>query len=184
MLNPSACFGQSAVARFRRDVLDQPGVRAVIVLEGINDIGFSEDANLGCEAPNTNVSAAQIIDGYKKMIAAAHSHGAKIFGATMTPFGVMGAVARPLPPPFFAGATGLQPDSQPGCYRRSQLIQRHRHLHARYRHLQVKGNRSRAAPAWPTRPVPSAVTFRAWSQPLCRMAKSAPASGITRCGTP
>ena len=87
VLNPSACFGQSAVARFSRDVLDQPGVRAVILLEGINDIGYSEDANLGCEAPNTSVSAAQIIDGYKKMIAAAHSHGAKIFGATMTPFG-------------------------------------------------------------------------------------------------
>ena len=87
VLNSSACFGQSAVARFSRDVLDQPGVRAVIVLEGINDIGYSEDANLGCEAPNTNVSAAQIIEGYKKMIAAAHSHVVKIFGATMTPFG-------------------------------------------------------------------------------------------------
>ena len=87
VLNNSACYGQSAVARFSRDVLDQPGVRAVIVLEGINDIGYSEDANIGCEAPNTNVSAAQIIDGYKKMIAAAHSHRVKIFGATMTPFG-------------------------------------------------------------------------------------------------
>jgi lysophospholipase L1-like esterase len=86
VLNPSACFGQSAVTRFSRDVLDQPGVRAVIVLEGINDIDYSEAANLGCEAPNTNVSAAQIIGGYKKMIAAAHLHGVKIFGATMTPF--------------------------------------------------------------------------------------------------
>ena len=34
--------------------------------------------------------------------------------------------------------------------------------------------RSRTAPAWPTRPFPSAVTFRAWSHPLCCMAKSAP----------
>ena len=34
--------------------------------------------------------------------------------------------------------------------------------------------RSSTAPAWPTRPVPSAVTFRAWSHPLCSMAKSAP----------
>ena len=87
VLNPSACYGQSAVTRFSRDVLDQTGVRAVIVLEGINDIGYSEDADRGCERPNTNVSAAQIIGGYKKMIAAAHSHGVKIFGATMTPFG-------------------------------------------------------------------------------------------------
>ncbi len=75
------------MARFSRDVLDQPGVRAVIVLEGINDIGYSEDANIGCQAPNTNVSAAQIIGGYRKMIAEAHSHGIRIFGATMTPFG-------------------------------------------------------------------------------------------------
>jgi hypothetical protein len=38
--------------------------------------------------------------------------------------------------------------------------------------------RSRTAPAWPTRPAPSAVTFRAWSHPLCCMAKSAPVPGI------
>ena len=34
--------------------------------------------------------------------------------------------------------------------------------------------RSRTAPAWPTRPVPPAVTFRAWSHPLRCMTKSAP----------
>ena len=56
-------------------MLDQPGVRAVIVLEGINDIGYSQDADLGCLAPTTNVSAAQIIGGYQKMIAMAHAHG-------------------------------------------------------------------------------------------------------------
>jgi lysophospholipase L1-like esterase len=86
VLNGSACFGPSAVARFSRDVLDQPGVRAVIVLEGINDIGYSENADIGCEAPNANVSAAQIIGGFKQMIAAAHAHGVRIFGATLTPF--------------------------------------------------------------------------------------------------
>ena len=86
VLNNSACFGQSAVQRFSRDVLDQPGVRAVIVLEGINDIGYSGDPDVGCEAPGTDVSAAQIIGGYKTMIAAAHEHGIKIFGCTLTPF--------------------------------------------------------------------------------------------------
>ena len=87
VLNNSACFGQSALNRFSRDVLDQPGVREVIVLEGINDIGYSEDANIGCEAPNTDVSAAQIIGGFRKLIAAAHAHGIRIFGCTLTPFG-------------------------------------------------------------------------------------------------
>jgi lysophospholipase L1-like esterase len=86
VLNPSACYGPSAVARFNRDVLDQPGVRAVIVLEGINDIGYSLAADIGCEAPNTNVSAKQIIGGFQKMIAMAHSHGIKIIGATLTPY--------------------------------------------------------------------------------------------------
>ena len=86
VLNPSACYGASGVARFNQDVLDQPGVRAVIVLEGINDIGYSQDADVGCLAPTTNVSAAQIIGGYKKMIAMAHAHGIKIIGATLTPF--------------------------------------------------------------------------------------------------
>ena len=44
--------------------------------------------------------------------------------------------------------------------------------------------RSRTAPAWPTRPVPLAVTFRAWSHPLCCMARSAPVQGIKACGNP
>jgi lysophospholipase L1-like esterase len=86
VLHGSACFGQSALARFNRDVLDQPGVRDVIVLEGINDIGYSSGADVGCEVPNTDVSAAQIIAGYKTMIAEAHAHGIRIFGATLTPF--------------------------------------------------------------------------------------------------
>jgi lysophospholipase L1-like esterase len=86
VLNGSACYGQSGVARFNRDVLDQPGVRDVIVLEGINDIGYSSGADIGCVAPNTNVSAAQIIAGYKTMIAEAHAHGIRIFGGTLTPF--------------------------------------------------------------------------------------------------
>jgi hypothetical protein len=42
--------------------------------------------------------------------------------------------------------------------------------------------RSRIAPAWPTRPAPSPVTFRPWSQPLCCMTKSAPVPGIATCG--
>ena len=86
VLSGSACYGPSAVARFSRDVLDQPDVRDVIVLEGINDIGYSSGADIGCIAPNTDVSAAQIIAGYKTLIAAAHAHGIRIFGATLTPF--------------------------------------------------------------------------------------------------
>jgi lysophospholipase L1-like esterase len=86
VLNDSACFGVNAQARFTRDVATRTGARYVVMLEGINDIGFSQTPNSGCTAPNTDVSAAQIIAGYKHIIAAAHAAGLKIFGATLTPF--------------------------------------------------------------------------------------------------
>jgi lysophospholipase L1-like esterase len=86
VLNDSACFGVSALARFSRDVLGQTGVKDVIVLEGINDIGFSQEPNTGCFAPNTNVSAGQIERGYEQLISQAHAHGLKIFGGILTPF--------------------------------------------------------------------------------------------------
>ena len=57
----------------------------MIVLEGINDIGYSQAADVGCEAPTTNVTAAHIIGGYQKLIAMAHAHGIKVIGATLTP---------------------------------------------------------------------------------------------------
>jgi lysophospholipase L1-like esterase len=86
ILTGSACYGQSGLARFSRDVLGQPGARDVILLEGVNDIDFGQGPDTGCLAPNTDVSAAQIIDGYKTLIAQAHTHGLKIFGCTLTPY--------------------------------------------------------------------------------------------------
>jgi lysophospholipase L1-like esterase len=75
-------FGVNALARFTRDVLAQPGVRYVIVLEGINDIGHP-----GESAPlNEAVTAEDIIAGYRQMIDRAHEAGVKIFGGTLTPF--------------------------------------------------------------------------------------------------
>jgi lysophospholipase L1-like esterase len=85
VLNDALCCGVNALARFGQDVLARPGAKAVIVLEGINDIGFSESIG-PLTAPHTNVSAAQIIAGYVQMIAEAHAAGIEIFGATLTPF--------------------------------------------------------------------------------------------------
>ena len=87
VLNDSACFGVNAQARFTRDVAARTGARYVVLLEGINDIGFSQLPDSGCSAPNTDVSADQIIAGYQHIIAAAHAAGLKIFGGTLTPFG-------------------------------------------------------------------------------------------------
>ena len=82
VLTGARCCGASAEARFGLDALDQPGVRDIIVLEGINDIGFSA----GVLDPRADISAAQIIAGYRQLIAQAHARGLKIFGATLLPF--------------------------------------------------------------------------------------------------
>ena len=76
VLSPGA--GASALARFDRDVLMQPGVTHVIVLEGINDIGNSVAAH---------VSADDIIYGLHQLADRAHERGLVIFGATLTPAG-------------------------------------------------------------------------------------------------
>ncbi|MFG2287908.1 SGNH/GDSL hydrolase family protein [Streptomyces sp. NPDC048595] len=85
LLSDSAWFGERAVDRFRRDVLDQPGVRSVIVLAGLNDIGFSE-VDLPTYKPNPDNSAAELIAGYRTLIAMAHAAGVRITGATIMPF--------------------------------------------------------------------------------------------------
>lgn len=85
VLNNSECCGVNGVARFQRDALGQPGVRDVILLEGINDIGFSQ-SHKADNLPHTSVSALQIIDGYEQMIAMARMAGVRIFGATLLPF--------------------------------------------------------------------------------------------------
>ena len=76
-------YGPSALSRFDRDALDKPGVRWVILLEGINDIGGSGYA---WEAKD-KIDAQQLIDGMKKLITRAHARHVKIYGATLTPYG-------------------------------------------------------------------------------------------------
>ncbi|WP_167975451.1 SGNH/GDSL hydrolase family protein [Lentzea indica] len=84
MIVDSAWLGDKATTRFHRDVLDQPGVGAVIVLAGINDIGMSE-ARQPLAAPHTEVSAAEIIAGHRDLITRAHAKGLRIIGGTMPP---------------------------------------------------------------------------------------------------
>ncbi|MEU4221320.1 SGNH/GDSL hydrolase family protein [Actinoplanes sp. NPDC026623] len=75
-------FGDSALSRFDRDVLAQPGVRYVIVLLGINDIGQPSSI----APPSEAVTVGELIFGYRQLIARAHERGLRIFGATLTPF--------------------------------------------------------------------------------------------------
>src|SRR4051812_20064279 len=67
------CDGPPALDRLNRDVLDRPGVRVVIMLEGINDLGGG------------GATADQVIAGYREIIRRVHARGIKIIGATLTP---------------------------------------------------------------------------------------------------
>jgi lysophospholipase L1-like esterase len=73
-------FGVSAPARFPRDVLTQAGVRAIILTEGINDIG-AESAR-----------ADDVIEVYRQLITQAHAAGLPIYGGTLVPFGGSNAI--------------------------------------------------------------------------------------------
>jgi lysophospholipase L1-like esterase len=85
LLTDSPCYaGDKGVARFSRDVLDQPGVRTAIVMEGLNDIGLG-GKDTGCGTPAV-VTAAQLIEGHRALIHAAHARNTRIIGATLTPF--------------------------------------------------------------------------------------------------
>jgi lysophospholipase L1-like esterase len=75
--------GVSALARFDHDVLSQPGVKWLIVMEGINDIGIGSRAG---SAAADAVTADDLIGAHKQLIERAHLHGIKAIGATLTPF--------------------------------------------------------------------------------------------------
>jgi lysophospholipase L1-like esterase len=68
-------IGPSGLNRFDRDVLNQSGVRWVIVFIGVNDIG------------SANQTAANLIPAYTQFANRAHARGIIAYGATITPFG-------------------------------------------------------------------------------------------------
>ncbi|MFL6415795.1 MAG: SGNH/GDSL hydrolase family protein [Bryobacteraceae bacterium] len=75
--------GENALARLDRDVLAQSGVRYLIVLEGINDIGNSARAQSRGEEP---VHASDLIAAFEQIIARAHARNVLVYGATILPF--------------------------------------------------------------------------------------------------
>lgn len=76
-------LGPNALARFDRDVLAPPGVRWLVVLEGINDLGTSAAARArGGPAE----SAADIIAALEQIAVRAHSHGLRTYACTIMPY--------------------------------------------------------------------------------------------------
>jgi lysophospholipase L1-like esterase len=74
-------LGPNALSRLDRDVLAQSGVRWLVILEGVNDIGTCKnDCNL-------DELARDIIRAYQQIIVRAHAHHIRVYGATILPFG-------------------------------------------------------------------------------------------------
>lgn len=75
--------GPSALERFDRDVLGRDGVKYLLVLEGINDLGAPyEPGGHGQQ----EVTARELIAGLRQLIDRAHAHGIEVFGCTLTPY--------------------------------------------------------------------------------------------------
>jgi len=72
--------GASSLARLDRDVLSQSGVKWLMVLEGINDIGHASTT------PGENVTAEELIEAHRQIIDQAHAHGIQVIGCTLTPY--------------------------------------------------------------------------------------------------
>lgn len=86
--------GQSALARFDRDVLSVPGVKTVVIFEGVNDLGLSYGRFEGpmadvfkAMAPSSKATADSLIAGYRQLIARARARGLKVLAGTITPYG-------------------------------------------------------------------------------------------------
>jgi lysophospholipase L1-like esterase len=76
-------IGVNALGRFDEDVLSQPGVTWVILLEGINDIGRGTGPNA---SPADAVVADDLIGAMRQFVEQAHVHGIRVMGGTMTPY--------------------------------------------------------------------------------------------------
>lgn len=76
-------MGVNAMARFDADVLSQPGVRTVVMMMGINDIGWPDSGFAPDDAPMT---AARLTEGYRQLAEAARLRGVRIVGGTIAPY--------------------------------------------------------------------------------------------------
>ncbi|KAK7941257.1 uncharacterized protein PG986_013644 [Apiospora aurea] len=96
-------LGPNALSRIDRDVLAQPGVRYVLLFEGVNDIGTA-----AADPASQQAVGARLIAAYDQILARLHAARLPVFGATITP--------------FCGGAPGLQPYSDPERERTRQRV--------------------------------------------------------------
>ncbi|MEU3789539.1 SGNH/GDSL hydrolase family protein [Streptomyces fructofermentans] len=87
LLNDSAWYGERGVHRLERDVLAHAGVGDLVVLHGLNDIGFAETDEQPTYKPAPVVEADELIAGHREVIRRARAAGLRVVGATLLPFG-------------------------------------------------------------------------------------------------
>lgn len=78
-------LGPNALARLDRDALAPAGVRHLIVLIGVNDLGVLGRG--GASAEDHQVLAERIIAGYEQIVRRAHARALRVYGGTMPPYG-------------------------------------------------------------------------------------------------
>jgi lysophospholipase L1-like esterase len=78
-------LGPNALARFDRDVLAQTGVRWLLVLEGVNDLGGLA-RNGAVPAADHASLVSRSVAAYEQIVARAHAHGIFVIGATILPY--------------------------------------------------------------------------------------------------
>jgi lysophospholipase L1-like esterase len=78
-------YAESSIARFERDVLDETNVKAVLLFVGVNDLGVPQMPPVDIYSPTNDVTAEEMIEGFKRVVAMARARGVPIFGATIAP---------------------------------------------------------------------------------------------------
>ncbi|HXT83692.1 MAG TPA: SGNH/GDSL hydrolase family protein [Verrucomicrobiae bacterium] len=73
-------IGPNALSRFDSDVLAQPGIADLIILEGINDVAPFHGIT------QVSVTASDVTTGIHQLIERAHEHAIKVFVGTLLPF--------------------------------------------------------------------------------------------------
>ncbi|MEO6897721.1 MAG: SGNH/GDSL hydrolase family protein [Caldimonas sp.] len=76
-------MGRAGIERAGRDVFEQPGIKAVVVLLGTNDIGWPGGP---FAAEERAVSADELIQGFRQLIEMAHAYNVRIVAGTIAPF--------------------------------------------------------------------------------------------------
>ena len=78
-------LGPNVLSRFDRDALAPAGVQWVIVFEGVNDLGGLARLDEVTAAEHAAL-VRRVVAAYQQVIARAHAHGLRVYGATITPY--------------------------------------------------------------------------------------------------